>query len=147
SQMSAPTNHQSSTPLATGPRDPLSRSSAAQTRARTKRLCLNSLKENSIMIIPDDFEHPWDLHSLRWDLKPEPNIVELGGYEGRWSSGALMTWPDARIHIFEPQEWAFNKLVGKFENAPRVRIHNYGWWNINARLELGGFGSDGASVL
>lgn len=87
-----------------------------------------------------------DTLALDWDLNENSRVWEIGGFEGRW---AQQIWNKFQCHIdiFEPQPWAVNRMKKKFEGIEKIRIHPYGLWTKDVRMELIDFFTDGASVL
>jgi FkbM family methyltransferase len=82
--------------------------------------------------------------ALDWKLNEESIVWEIGGYEGRW---AHQMWDKfhCNITIFEPQIWAVEKLLKRFENNDKVIIKPFGLWVENKKLSMGNYGTDGAS--
>lgn len=84
--------------------------------------------------------------ALDWDLNENSHVWEIGGFKGRW---AQQIWDKFHcyIHIFEPQEWAVQKLRERFNGIEKVFIHPYGLWTKHGNLPIGDYFTDGASVL
>lgn len=53
-----------------------------------------------------------------------PLIIEAGAFDGSDTQSFLDFWPDAKVHSFEPEPELFNGLVKRFENEPRIKLHN-----------------------
>lgn len=60
--------------------------------------------------------HPLTENSVAFDV---------GGYEGNWSVEIAKRY-NCFIEIFEPVGKAYNVARVRFENNPKVRVHNYG---------------------
>lgn len=84
--------------------------------------------------------------ALDWDLNEDSHVWEIGGYEGRW---AQQIWDKfhCNITIFEPQDWAYHKLLKRFLGNTKVNILPYGLWTKDDVLIMGNFETDGASVI
>ena len=83
--------------------------------------------------------------ALDWPIDAESVVWEIGGYEGRWAAQIPEKY-DPHIFIFEPQEWAYRKLVERFEGT-KASIFSFGLWTHETKLPLQEFGTDGASVV
>lgn len=84
--------------------------------------------------------------ALDWPLGENSHVWEIGGYEGRWAAQIAEKF-NCYIDIFEPQGWAVDKLRERFKENPRITIHPYGLWVEDARLGMGDYFTDGASLL
>src|SRR3990167_4494328 len=89
--------------------------------------------------------------ALDWDLQAFATVWEIGGFEGRWARQMYNKVRTSFIHIFEPQLWAAQKLVGEFEDETFVRVYPYGLivtdkveWEV---LPIGDYHTDGASLI
>lgn len=84
--------------------------------------------------------------ALDWDLNENSHVWEIGGFEGRW---AQQIWDKfhCNITVFEPQVWAVNKMILRFQEMDKIKIRPYGLWTEDAYLAIGDFYTDGASVL
>lgn len=87
-----------------------------------------------------------DTLALDWDLNEDSLVWEIGGYEGRW---AWQMWEKFHCHItiFEPQDWAYKKLLSRFTGIYKVKIYPLGIWTKYGSFPLGNFFTDGASML
>lgn len=84
--------------------------------------------------------------ALDWSLDENSLVWEIGGYEGRWAAQMVEKF-NPEIHIFEPQDWAFEKLSARFWDNEKVYIYPWGLWVENANMPLHHFETDGASLL
>lgn len=84
--------------------------------------------------------------ALDWPLNEDSHVWEIGGYEGRW---AQQIWDKfhCNITIFEPQTWAVMKMEERFEGIEKIDIRSYGLWDKDTTLPIGGFFTDGASIM
>lgn len=84
--------------------------------------------------------------ALAWDLNEDSHVWEIGGYEGRW---AQQIWDKfhCNITIFEPQEWAVDKMRERFKGIEKIEIRPYGLWTHSGTKMLGSYFTDGASVF
>lgn len=85
-------------------------------------------------------------HALDWPISENSVVWEIGGYEGRWAAQMVEKF-DPTIHIFEPQDWAFSKLVKRFLDNKKVYIYPWGLWIDESVLPMSHFETDGASIL
>lgn len=87
-----------------------------------------------------------DTLALDWPLDTLSLVWEIGGYEGRW-----IRQIDDKFHCyivaFEPQDWAYKKLIREFGEKFNISIQPYGLWVEEATLPIGSFFTDGASVI
>ena len=84
--------------------------------------------------------------ALDWDLTEDSHVWEIGGFEGHW---AQQMWDKfhCNITIFEPQDWAYHKLLKRFLGNIKITILPYGLWTHDDVLIMGNFETDGASVV
>lgn len=84
--------------------------------------------------------------ALDWPLNEDSHVIEIGGFEGRW---AWQIWEkfNCWITIFEPQLWAVERMEHRFHGLHKIKIHPYGLWVEAGTFSLGGFGTDGTSLL
>jgi len=84
--------------------------------------------------------------ALDWPLDENSHVWEIGGYEGRW---AQQIWDKFHCHItiFEPQFWAVERLLKRFEGNEKIDIRPYGLWTQKIILALGNYHTDGASLV
>jgi FkbM family methyltransferase len=52
-----------------------------------------------------------------------PVIFDVGANYGEWALRAAASWPDARIHAFEPAEAIYNALGERVGHLPEISIH------------------------
>lgn len=87
-----------------------------------------------------------DTLALNWPINENALVWEIGGYEGRWAKQMANKF-NCHIDVFEPQDWAFERLQRRFDNNHKVYLHNYGLWITETDLSIAEFGNDGASVV
>ena len=58
------------------------------------------------------------------DLPDGATVVEVGGYEGLWATAIAQRY-GARLFVFEPQEWAYQKCIERLAGMD-AKIFNYG---------------------
>lgn len=90
--------------------------------------------------------HEWDERSLDWALRKDAVVVEVGGYRGRWAAEMVERY-DPILHVYEPQPWAYDVLCGRFYGNRRVNLYNFALGTEDAIVDMGAFGTDGASLL
>lgn len=100
----------------------------------------------------------WDERALEWPSlalplrrgEPLPVVVEVGGFEGRWVSQMAELYV-ARFVVFEPQEWAHERLRARvlpvLRSTASLTIHPYGLGTQATTLPMGGWGTDACSFL
>src|SRR5262245_58404802 len=87
-----------------------------------------------------------ETRALAWPLDEESHVWEIGGFEGRWAAQIVGKF-NCYVDIFEPQQWAVEKMKIRFEGNEKVTIHPYGLWTDDAWLPMGDYFTDGCSVL
>lgn len=92
----------------------------------------------------------WDHASVDWAV-PGPGVfVEVGGFEGRWVAEMAARY-DGAFHVYEPQEWAHERIRAAFAAAARpgasLVIHGFGLGAQDAYLPMGGWDTDACSFL
>ena len=83
--------------------------------------------------------------ALDWPIDENSIVVEIGGYEGRWALQMAEKY-NPRLYVFEPQDWAVEKIKEKLEGYNAL-IYPFGLWVHDGQLPLGDFGRDGASLV
>lgn len=90
--------------------------------------------------------HEWDERSFDWALRKDAVVVEVGGYRGRWAAEIAERY-DPILHVYEPQAWAYDALYSRFNGNRRVYLYNFALGTEDAVVDMGAFGTDGASLL
>jgi len=72
--------------------------------------------------------------SLRYtyDLTPASVLLDIGGYEGHWTSEMRRLY-GCEVHCFEPMPDFFANLQKRFATDPKVHLHNFGVGGRNRR--------------
>lgn len=84
--------------------------------------------------------------ALDWPGISEDSVIwEIGGYEGRWAEQMSKKY-NPTIHIFEPQDWACDRMREKFTANPKLKIHQFALWTHTDEMELADYEHDGASL-
>lgn len=85
-------------------------------------------------------------HKLRLDypLTPASLVLDVGGYQGQWSSDIFARY-QCPIHIFEPVVEFAQAIEQRFRHNPAIRVHRYGLAECTGTVELGL--SDNASSI
>lgn len=60
------------------------------------------------------------------DLRQDPVIFDLGGYQGQWSSDIYSALGCARIYIFEPVEKNFCFIKNRFQSNTKIKSYQFG---------------------
>jgi hypothetical protein len=85
--------------------------------------------------------------ALDWPIGPEALVWEIGGFAGRWAKQMVDKF-DCRMEIFEPQDWAVERLSALFLGIkPKVHIYPYGLWVTNATLPMYNWETDGCTLI
>jgi hypothetical protein len=87
-----------------------------------------------------------ETHALDWDLNEDSEVLEIGGFEGRW---VQQIWDKfhCNITVYEPQLWAVERMRKRFSETSKVEIRPYGLWVTSCEMSMGGFETDGCSTL
>lgn len=84
----------------------------------------------------DWFRDRGDLtHRLNYDLNENALVVDLGGYQGQWSSDIYSRF-NCRVHVFEPAPVFFQYLKWRFAANPRITPHAVGLGPRDETLSL-----------
>lgn len=62
---------------------------------------------------------------LDYDLDAGAIVLDLGGYEGQWSSDIFGRFA-CSIHIFEPVPEFADRIAARFAANPKIRLHRVG---------------------
>ena len=84
-------------------------------------------------MIDDRKNHPLNENSL---------IFEVGGFVGEFSQEMFDTY-HCNIYIFEPVRDYYNGLVNKYQNNPKIKVHNFGLGNKTEKrnIQINGAGT------
>lgn len=87
-----------------------------------------------------------DPHHLRRSsfnhLHPNSVVLDLGGYEGQWSSDIFARYL-CNIYVFEPVSAYFNLIQQRFEHNPKIACFQFGLSdkNYTTQINIGEFAS------
>jgi len=76
-----------------------------------------------------------------------PVILVIGALVGVIAKLLLDQHPEADHHLFEPQDWACERLREKFGDRPNVHIHQFGLGDQNGIFQMGLYRSDSCSFM
>jgi FkbM family methyltransferase len=62
---------------------------------------------------------------LNYELDPSSLVLDLGGYEGQWSSDIFSMY-QCSIQIFEPVEEFASEIEARFSRQKKITIHKFG---------------------
>jgi FkbM family methyltransferase len=81
-------------------------------------------------------------HRLKYDLTAQSLVLDLGGYEGQWSS-EIFSMYCCTIHNFEPVPEFAENIRQRFLRNPHIFVHQYGLANndISTSISLSGASS------
>lgn len=86
-------------------------------------------------------------YAINWPLDAESHVVEVGGFEGRWSKQIYDKY-GCYVDVYEPQEWAAKKLDEVALTRTGYNVHNYALGETTKIQEpMGEFGTDACSFL
>lgn len=82
---------------------------------------------------------------LEYALDERSLVLDLGGYEGQWTSDVVARY-GCRVHVFEPVPEFARAIAKRFAQNPRVSVHDFG---LGARTETirMSLAADGTSAL
>jgi len=69
-------------------------------------------------------------HRLQYDLNENSVVLDVGGYEGQFADLIYQKYK-CNIYIFEPLNYYYNTICGKFENLEKIRIFNSRLCNLD----------------
>lgn len=72
---------------------------------------------------------------LNYKLDSSSVVVDVGGYEGQWSSDIFAKY-QCNIHIFEPVKSFFEKIKERFNKNDKIKTYNIGLSNKNNKLSI-----------
>jgi len=81
---------------------------------------------------------------LQYALGPNSIVVDLGGYEGQWSSDIYAMY-GCHIHIFEPVAEFAQAIKRRFDHNPRIKVHQLGLGDRNNTMPIS-VAADGSSI-
>lgn len=91
-------------------------------------------------------EHDWDLESVDFPLTSKSVVLEIGGYCGRWALEIAQRY-NPNIHVFEPQEWAFEKCLESLKDFPATKVYNVALGVESGSFPMGNWETDGCSFV
>lgn len=96
---------------------------------------------------PFHIPHNWDEQFTWPTLNPGDIVMEVGGYEGLWSSMMVEKY-GVQIYLFEPSKSALARGKERIEAAGgSIVVYNAGLGYRNETIAFGGPDADGASFL
>ena len=63
-------------------------------------------------------------------------LIDVGGFEGKYTDELLKYFPESHITIFEPSYEKYLFLTKKFQNNPKVKIENFATSNFSGNAKL-----------
>jgi FkbM family methyltransferase len=66
------------------------------------------------------------LNLIKKYFSSEPNIIDIGGFKGKWTNSVLEILPNSKISIFEPNSENFNHLEQIFSSSSNIKLFNFG---------------------
>jgi FkbM family methyltransferase len=82
---------------------------------------------------------------LDYDLNENSTVLDLGGYEGQWTSDIFSKY-GCSIHVFEPVADFAERIADRFRPNKKISVHNYGLASENKTVRLA-LGQDESSAF
>ena len=73
---------------------------------------------------------------MKFNLRKNPIIFDIGGFKGQWTEIAKAYHPDATIYVFEPIKQFYEIIKERFKNDDKVKVYNYGLSSKNSKVEM-----------
>lgn len=73
---------------------------------------------------------------MKFELKENPIIFDLGGYLGDWTQIAKDYYSDSTIYVFEPVKRHYDIIVNRFINDSNVKVFNFGLSDKNDVVKI-----------
>jgi len=73
---------------------------------------------------------------MKFKLKENPIIFDLGGYMGDWTQIAKEYHSDSIIYVFEPVKKHYDIIVNRFINDSSVKVFNFGLSDKNDFVKI-----------
>jgi len=72
---------------------------------------------------------------LNYPLNSKSIVLDLGGYEGQWTSDIFSRYC-CFIHVFEPVERFANQIKQRFAHNEKIQVHHYGLSKLNQKDQI-----------
>jgi FkbM family methyltransferase len=82
---------------------------------------------------------------MNYDLNEDSVVIDLGGYEGQWSSDIFSRYC-SNIHILEPVPQFYHNIKERFLPNDKIVIHNCGLSNSDSIIKIA-LADDGSSAF
>jgi FkbM family methyltransferase len=82
---------------------------------------------------------------LDYRLEPGAIVLDVGGYEGRWTEQVIGRF-DCLVHVFEPVSEFASAIESRLGRTGRVRVHPYGLAGRTGEVDFH-LSADGSSAL
>jgi FkbM family methyltransferase len=82
---------------------------------------------------------------LEYPLSPDSLVMDLGGYEGQWTSDIYSRY-GCRVAIFEPVASFAENIRKRFEGNPSIEVFQYGLGSTKRKEQIH-LSSDGSSIF
>lgn len=90
-------------------------------------------------------DHGDQILRLEYKLDNNSVVIDLGGYEGQWSSDIFSRYCPF-IHVFEPVEEFANKITHRFKHNPKIYVYQFGLSNLTETKSIY-IQNDGSSIF
>jgi FkbM family methyltransferase len=82
---------------------------------------------------------------MKFSLKENPVIFDVGGFLGDWTNEALKYHPTAKVYVFEPVSDYYNIIKSRYAENSNIRVFNFGLSNETKSIDIS-VGGDSSST-
>jgi len=83
---------------------------------------------------------------MKFTLKENPIIFDVGGYKGEWTKLAIDSYVNSTIYVFEPVKKFYDIILDKYKGNENIKVFNFGLSDAD-RTEKISSGDDASSVF
>ena len=73
---------------------------------------------------------------MKFELKENPIIFDLGGYLGDWTQISKEYYNNSTVYVFEPVKKNYDIIVNRFINDSSVKVFNFGLSDKNDIVKI-----------
>jgi FkbM family methyltransferase len=73
---------------------------------------------------------------MKFSLRENPIIFDVGGFLGDWTEEALRYHPSAKVYVFEPVEGYYNIIKSRYADNPNIQVFNFGLSNETKSIDI-----------
>lgn len=82
---------------------------------------------------------------MKFSLRENPTIFDVGGFLGDWTEEALKYHPTATVYVFEPVAAYYEIIKSRYVGNSNVRVFNFGLSNETKSIDIS-VGGDASST-